>query len=98
MVCLCKYHNLATNLFCIDFQQLKSLGSAICNPLGRYLQHNVYHFQKDIKSFEDKRHDIRVTKQISVSRISNLPSITFCLHFREKGLRLREWLREGGRG
>jgi hypothetical protein len=29
---------------------------------------------KDIESFEDKRHNIRFTKQDSVSRISNLPS------------------------
>jgi hypothetical protein len=46
MVCLCKYHNSVTNLFSLAFQQLKSIGSGVCFPLGnfwnlRYLQHNV---------------------------------------------------------
>ena len=36
MVCLCKYHNSITNLFSPAFQQLKSLGSGICYPLGNF--------------------------------------------------------------
>jgi hypothetical protein len=40
----------------------------------KYLQHNVQHFKEDIESFEGKRHDIRFTKQGSVTRVSNLSS------------------------
>ena len=31
-------------------------------------------YKKDIESFEDKGQDIRFTKQISATRVSNLPS------------------------
>jgi hypothetical protein len=41
MVCLCKHHNSVCNLFILAFQQLKSIGSGICYPLGNFLQHNV---------------------------------------------------------
>ena len=47
---------------------------------GKFLKSKVYIYNtmfgilKDIESFEDKRRDIRFTKQISVTRISNLPS------------------------
>jgi hypothetical protein len=54
-----------TNLFSRAFQQHKSIGSGKCNKV----------FTTQCLALNKvKRQDIRFTKQISVTRISNLPS------------------------
>ena len=56
-----------TNLFSRALQQLKSIWPGKCNPLENVFYNTMF-------SLKDKRHDIIFTKQISVTRISNLPS------------------------
>jgi hypothetical protein len=78
MVCLCinttTWSLTTTNLFSLTFQQL-TIGSGICYPLGiKSLKSKIFTTQCLAFLKGDKRHDIRFTKQISVTRISNLSS------------------------